>query len=203
MINEISNEFFSEILEKKKDLYFIQIGANNGVAFDPLNELIKRNGEWSGVLFEPGVDAFEELKITYNGKDKLILVNAAVLDVDGKATLYCGSTTPHFTMDRTMANRVFDITPKEVEVDVLSPKSIVNNYNIQKIDLLQVDTEGRDFTIVKAFLENGIYPEIIRFEFIHMYYENYNTSDAVQYLESHGYNCFFVKNDVDIVAIKN
>ena len=97
MNNNITNQDFSNLFNNHDKVFFIQIGANNGLTVDPLNNLIKTNSGWSGILFEPGVDAFEELKKTYSESNELILINSAVSDFDGKTILYCGETTPHFT----------------------------------------------------------------------------------------------------------
>lgn len=197
----MTNEDFSNLFNEKDSVFFIQIGANNGVTVDPVNKLIKTKKNWFGVLFEPGYVAFEELKKTYYGYDGLTLVNAAVSDFDGKTILYCGETTPHFTLDKMKATHMFNVVPREVEVDVISPKTIVQEYGISKLDLLQIDTEGRDFTIIKSFLDNNLLPEIIRFEYVNLSYENTNGDLVIDYLNSFGYESFYVQNEGDIISI--
>ena len=56
---EINNDEFNELLDGK-ELFFIQIGANDGISVDPIHNLVKKNN-WTGILFEPGKDAFGDL----------------------------------------------------------------------------------------------------------------------------------------------
>jgi FkbM family methyltransferase len=201
MSNKINNQDFENLFNDEKPIFFIQIGANNGITVDPINKLIKSKKNWSGILFEPGKDAFEELIITYKDYNNLNLVNSAVSDIDGKTILYCGETTPHFTLDKTKAIHMFNITPKEIEVDVMSPKTIISKFSISNLDLLQIDTEGRDFTIIKSFLDNNILPKIIRFEYVNLSYEETDSNKVINYLSDFGYESFYVENEGDIVSI--
>jgi FkbM family methyltransferase len=200
---KITNDKFYRIFENLTidDFCFIQIGANDGKTFDPLYELIIKNKNWRGILFEPGIQAFEELKLTYEGYDNLTLVNSAVSNFDGPGTLFCGKTTPHFTLNKRKAIDMFDIVPIEEEINVVSPQKIINDYNIKDIYLLQIDTEGHDFTILKSFLENNYLPLMLRFEHINLTYEGTNDHEVIKYLSKFGYESFYVKDDVDIVSI--
>lgn len=201
MNNKITNDDFSNLFKEKSAVHFIQIGANNGITVDPVNKLIKSNPNWIGILFEPGHQAFNELVKTYEGYDDLVLLNMAVSDIDGITTLYCGETTPHFTLDKMKATHMFNVVPREVEVAVISPKTIIEEFGITHLDLLQIDTEGRDFTIIKSFLENGLLPDVIRFEYVNLNYENTNGEEVISYLSNFGYESSYVENEGDIVSI--
>ncbi len=197
----MTNKEFTELFDEKESVFFIQIGANNGITVDPINNLVKTKKNWKGILFEPGVIAFSELEKTYEGFNNLTLINAAVSNIDGKTILYCGETTPHFTLDKTKAIHMFNITPNEVEVFVMSPATIIEEYKITHLDLLQIDTEGRDFTIIKSFLDYGLLPKVIRFEYVNLAYENITEKDVIDYLDNLGYDSYYVENEGDIVSI--
>ena len=201
MNKKMTNDDFSNLFKEKTSVYFIQIGANNGVTVDPVNKLIKSNPSWTGILFEPGVQAFQELVKTYEGFDDLVLLNMAVSNIDGTTTLYCGETTPHFTLDKMKATHMFNVVPREVEVVVISPKTIMGEFGISHLDLLQIDTEGRDFTIIKSFIENGLLPDVIRFEYVNLNYENTNGDQVIDFLSGFGYESYYVENEGDIVSI--
>ena len=49
-------------LGKSKDFFFIQIGANDGLTGDTLNQYIKKF-KWTGILVEPVAYVFEMMKI--------------------------------------------------------------------------------------------------------------------------------------------
>lgn len=201
MNKNITNEEFFGLFEGNKPVFFIQIGANNGISWDPINHLLNQKKDWTGLLFEPGEQAFQELQKTYEGFDKLVLINSAVSDIDGKTTLYCGETTPHFTLDKTKAIHMFNIVPNEIEVDVISPKTIIEKYGVNNLDLLQIDTEGRDFTIIKSFINSNLLPKIIRFEYVNLAYDNVTETEVIDFLSGHGYESYYVTNEGDIVSI--
>lgn len=197
-MNNVDNNFFNSLF--KEDVFFIQIGANDGVSVDPINSLI-RNNNWKGILFEPGKEAFEQLKINYNNSPNLIFVNAAVSNYDGKGKLYCGSTTTHFTLYEQIANNHFSVKPVAIEIDVMSPTSIIEKYNVTKIDLLQIDAEGHDFEILKAFPFDKIKPRVIRFEFTLLFFEQYDEYTSKGFLESLGYQVFINRTEGDMIAV--
>lgn len=196
---EINNQIFDQMVSRG-DIFFIQIGANNGISFDPIYNLVKKY-KWSGILIEPGEVAFEELLKNYEGHNNLTFVKAAISDYDGKGKLFCGTTTPHFTLSKLKAEHMFDVVPTEVEVDMMSPRTIVEKYDVKKLDLLQIDVEGHDFTIIKAFPFDIVKPRIIRFEYINLFYDNTNAEESEIYLKKLGYTCYSVKDEGDIVAI--
>ncbi len=54
-------------------------------------------------------------------------------------------------------------------METISPEELLVNSSIMnKIQLLQVDTEGMDAEIVYSFLESNIYPNIINIESKHL-----------------------------------
>lgn len=198
-MDSLSYEEFCNLF-KDGDIFFIQIGANDGITYDPIRELIKKN-KWKGIFYEPGNESFGQLKNNYKECSDLIFENKAVSNFDGKGTLYCGSTTMHFTMIEQIANTFFSVKPTTVEVETVSPSSIIKNYNIKKLDLLQIDTEGHDMTIVRAFPFNIIKPRVIRFEYVHLYFEKENEGTAQQFLSQLGYKIYIDTKDGDLIAV--
>jgi len=195
---DINNSEFNELLDNTKNIFFLQIGANDGISDDPIHNLIKKNN-WTGILFEPGKDAFDELIKNYNGYENLTFVNAAVSNYDGRGKLFCGTTTPHFTLNELKAKVMFCIEPIPVEVEIVCPETIIKNYNIKNIDLLQIDAEGHDFTIIKAFPFDVIKPKIIRYEYVNLAYDDYDDT----FLKQHGYTEYIDRTGGDIIAILN
>jgi FkbM family methyltransferase len=56
---------------------------------------------------------------------------------------------------------------REVEVPVLSVRTLLNKHRITKIDLLLTDIQGYDCVVVEQFLACGVKPTIIHFEHCH------------------------------------
>jgi len=82
------SEFLDHFSRKKVSITFLQIGANDGFIYDPLQKFIKRDN-WSGVMLEPQPHVFKEFLIKIHAKrPEIIPVNADLSKDDGKTTLY-------------------------------------------------------------------------------------------------------------------
>ena len=201
-ILSMSDEQFIKLFDNKENVFFVQIGANDGITADPIQKIVKEK-KWSGILFEPGVDAFNDLLKNYQGYEGLTFVNSAVSNYNGRGKLFCGTTTPHFTLNHNKAVDMFDVVPTEVEVNVIHPKNIVTEYHIQKVDLLQIDVEGHDFTILQSFPFDILKPEIIRFEFVNLNYDGVDVSHVVTFLSEFNYTSYINRESGDIISILN
>lgn len=193
----LSDDKFKEICKKINNCHFIQVGANNGKSTDPIHDLIKENN-WTGVLVEPGFEAFEELVQNYKGYDGLSFEMSAISDVDGEVTLYCGTTTPHFTMDFEKAKWMFCIDPIARKVNGLTMSSLIEKYQLNKIDLLQIDTEGYDYIILKTFPFDKFKPKVIRYEYVCL---KDKVQESINFIQSNGYKTYFSEDGADIIAI--
>lgn len=180
-----------------EDLFFFQIGANDGISVDPIHRLVQENN-WSGILIEPGIDAFNALKQNYGSQSNLIFENSAVTNVDGDIVLWCGATTPHFTLDYQKAVTMFDVQPKPTTVNGVKSATLLKKYNVLKVDLLQIDAEGHDFVILKDWPFDSHRPKIIRFEFINL---NDSFHECVEFIKNINYQIFFSEDGADIIAL--
>ncbi len=169
-----------------KPFYFVQIGAHDGKHLDPIYRHASTRG-WTGLLIEPQPDIFERLKANYQaaadrfGDGHAItpapfwFLNAAIGSEDGEAILYRfkpGQNLPdHSTMlasfcreslERNGHGYVGEI--EALKVPMLSVKTLCSKYPMEKLDLLQLDTEGLDCWIVSRILAEGVKPQIIHFE---------------------------------------
>lgn len=73
---------------QNKDLYFVQIGANDGVRADSLHKAIELY-KMKGILIEPQPELFSELLSNYSQcNDGLIFLQTAVSNSDTEVTLY-------------------------------------------------------------------------------------------------------------------
>ena len=77
----------TEELRKNANLFFLQIGANDGVFCDPLHDLVLRHN-LSGLLVEPLRNLFERLKANYAGQPGIAFERCAIGRTDGEAALY-------------------------------------------------------------------------------------------------------------------
>lgn len=189
----MTDEEFYSLFDNLSDVFFIQIGANDGKSNDPIYNLVNSKN-WSGILYEPGESAYNSLLENYKDNKNLIFEKKAVSSYDGEGELFCGTTNQHFSLSEEYAKYMYDVEPIKLKVEIVSPKTILEKYNITKLDLLMIDVEGHDFEILKAFPFDILKPSIIRFEYMHL-----KAEEPIEHLESHGYNCYFNPNG-DIIA---
>lgn len=198
-------------LEKGSGFTVIQIGANDGLINDPINKFIKRDS-WNGVLLEPQSFVFNNYLSKVYKKDRgITLLNAALGEKDGSAVLYkigfCNDRWAHglasFNREileksvksgyarRKAIKEGIEIPEEEEkliseeEVTVLSPSTLMKENNINNIDLLQIDTEGFDFEVIKMFDIAKTRPSLISFESLHLSKNDYHT--CISHLNNNGY----------------
>jgi FkbM family methyltransferase len=183
----------------REDFFFIQVGAFDGMANDPLRETVMERG-WSGILVEPQREAFRQLEKNYGDQPGLVLRNVAVTDASGPRTLYKLRTgdaaLPPWALQLASFRREVilkhgDVIPDiagriETEtVECLTFEDLLAPVRPGRIDLLQVDAEGYDFEILKLFHGAGLRAQIIGFEHKHLSRPERNA--CVEHLISLGY----------------
>lgn len=183
----------------REDFFFIQVGAFDGMANDPLREIVLDHG-WRGILVEPQPEAFRRLEENYRDQPGLVLRNVAVSDVSGPRTLYklrAGDPgLPPWALQlasfrREVVLKHGDVIPDiasriETEtVECLTFEDLLAPVRPGRIDLLQVDAEGYDFEILKLFHGAGLRAQIIGFEHKHLSRPERNA--CVEHLISLGY----------------
>ena len=85
------------------------------------------------------------------------------------------------------------------DVKTLTLDHVLTFYNLNPLDLIQIDTEGFDYEIIKMMEKHMIWPKIIRFEAEHL--NSLQLHYIQNLLESRHYKSF--KEDLDIVAFKD
>jgi len=154
----------------------IQVGANDGITNDPVFKYINANSKFHGVLVEPFPPIFKTLVKNYNNSSSdLKFLNAAVSDFDGKINLFI-SENANINSDHQKSS----VMPYHIQkhchgagsntlaVPCYTIKSIVNMFNIINIDILLIDAEGHDWTILNSAFSDGIHPSMIMLEVIHL-----------------------------------
>lgn len=216
--------YLRKILAKKKDVYFIQIGANDGLVNDPLIRLISLYN-WHGVLLEPLSTVFyNQLKPLHYKYQQLIPVHAAITPSKETIQLYSLSfsqkrwATGLSTFRKEvleekirsgyvsrMAKKYGDLLPIDKQEWIVSETiqtidfiTLISTYNLTNVDLLQIDTEGLDAEIIRLFPFHIYKPQVISFE-----HENFSESErktCFLYLEQLGYSMIILERDALAIA---
>jgi FkbM family methyltransferase len=160
-------------MRKDRKFFFIQVGANDGKLEDPLHSSIVAY-HLEGLLIEPLPDKFAELQATYAGEHQLRLENSALAHRDGTCTMFrVLSDAPYppfaqglasFSKSRVLKHGIRAKHVYEISVTTRGFGSLMEKYNIADVALLQVDTEGFDYEVIKMAFRHQCFPRIIHFE---------------------------------------
>ena len=82
----------------------------------------------------------------------------------------------------------------KTKISSISILDLIKKYNIEKLDLLCVDTEGYDDKIIHEFLNNTNLKPLIIFEYIHI--KNRSLKELLKLLNSKNYKFFSIKEDL-------
>lgn len=184
-----------DLVSKKADIFFIEIGAHDGLHYDPIRPYVKQH-HWRGILIEPQPKIFARLVENYKDEPQLLFENAAIAAQDGTFCLYTFEESPDLPDHATMLasfNRAalehnahgYQAPIQETIVPAISTGSLFSKHNITQVDLLQIDTEGYDWEILKMFDFAKYLPAIVHFESAGL--DADETADCFKLLEGHGY----------------
>lgn len=178
--------------------YFIEIGSCD---FNTLNDFADHG--WEGCIIDPMSEYLNNIE----RKEGVNYVNYGIDSKDGERTIYfapksivdndrdyAGMSTFIPAKERGYGNTT--LTESRV-IKTISFKTLIEKYNIKKIDFLKIDTEGYDFEILKMFPWEltELNPVIIKVERKHV-----NSREMKEFLNTKGYHVFIETED--IYAIK-
>jgi FkbM family methyltransferase len=206
-------EFTSLYSKSREKVTVVQIGANDGIHNDPIHRFIRRDN-WQGVLLEPQRYVFEKyLSPLYKKTKGIVTLNAALDIKDGSKPIYkITVSNSRWAHGLTSFNRaVLEEAVKsgyverqakkegcplpereedyicEEQVECISTESLVKRFTLEKINWLQIDTEGFDFEIIKMFNISLTRPEVIVYENLH--FSDPLKEECMDYLRKNGYLC--------------
>ena len=195
------NDMLQDYANYNPNARFIQIGSNNGVSADPINKLILDNN-WHGILIEPIQYLYEELKKNYNSiKNRLVFENCAIANSSGNQKFYrlqksnlpdlpywydqIGSFNKEVVLKHADLVPHFDDLLIEENVKAITFGDLINKHSIKNIDLIQIDTEGYDFEILKMIPFSELKVDFIMFENQHLASSDFKK--AIKMLKKQGY----------------
>jgi FkbM family methyltransferase len=164
------------IFEHGGDFVFVQVGAFDGLAADPLRKYIQRCG-WRGVMLEPQPGPAARLRALYAQKPEIVVLNAAVDRTAGLRSLYVleGENLPDWaggmaSFDRDHLLRHDYVVPgiesmvREIQIDCITFDDVLGHLPEDRVDLLQIDAEGADGFVLSLFPFDRVRPAIVHWE---------------------------------------
>lgn len=167
-------DLLESLIYKKnyQNFFFIQIGANNGQRFDPIFKIVRKL-KLRGIALEPVKEYYDELALNYQNSN-VIPINKAIYEENKKISIFRVKTdtnlpewtkgiaslnSEHYKKSNTHKENII-----EEIVDAITFEKLFEDYNVDNIDLLQIDTEGYDYNLLKLFPFDKFQPAIIHFE---------------------------------------
>jgi FkbM family methyltransferase len=187
----------------------IQIGAFDGSAADPVRNYIETYG-LKALLVEPQPDIFERLVKSYKGNPNVMFENAAISSNNGEAVLHRfkkSAGTPYMAGALASLSRETLIhnhhqmegETEEVAIKLMTIESLMGKHGISSVDLLQVDTEGHDWDIIRSIDFAKVSPSIIHYEISILPERDQNAS--IELLASKGYSVLWY-GTADLLALR-
>lgn len=199
----------------KNDIHFIQIGSNDGDHNDPLTDYIKEAG-WKGILVEPVPYLFERLKSNYTAcQHNLFFENSAVASESGMLKFYrlekndtldlpeyydqLGSLKKEVVLKHKDCVPSFNELFIEDLVKAITFRELLEKYQVDKLNLIHIDTEGYDYEIINTIPFEDLDIDLVMFEHRHLGASDYRK--AMKIFQHNGY-IVHKKDHADTVAIK-
>lgn len=166
----ISNILPKYIPTNKKALIF-DVGANIGTYSSNLASIFSNSTIYS---FEPNINTFNLLRKNVEKLNNIISINIGLSDVKIESEIYTylnDLNSEHASLYKEVFRDLHkdkSITSVKIELERLD--EFCNNYNIDYIDFLKIDTEGNELDVLKGGIQmiNKGRVKLIQFEFNEM-----------------------------------
>jgi FkbM family methyltransferase len=179
-------DFIENYFEKKTDLFFVDIGAYDGITWSNTLSL-EENYNWKGICIEANPLAFQHLFKIRKSKN----INTAICEFEKEMTYW--SIVGYAEMlsgildfyDDKHINRIYQEIKNhggkinEHKINSKRLETILEGIDI--VNYLSIDTEGAELTILKS-----INFEKVKIDLISCENNGYN-NDAASFLLEHGY----------------
>lgn len=197
------HEEIQQALKGVKQVYFMQVGSNDGAQGDPIHHLVTRHRQWRGIFIEPVPFLFARLKANYGGGARFVFENVAIGEQRGHARFYyvseaakavLGERLPYWydqlgSFDRNHIVKHLDglLEPYIVEVELpcVPVQDILDRNAVTRVDLLHIDTEGYDYHVLSQFDFTRYRPTVVLFEHKHLSAAVREQAQAL--MRGHGY----------------
>lgn len=195
------DKFLNEVVfYNKKDGFFIDIGAHDGISYS--NSLFfEKFNDWSGICVEPNPSVFTKLILNRKSINLNVCIGSEnkkvkFTQIEGYSEMLSGVSEKYDERHIQRINN--DILIKggkksEIEVNMISLDA-VDGLNNKKIDFISIDTEGNEFDIVTSINFNVLDIKSLVIE------NNYKDNRIEEYLNPFGFELIY-KLDYDEVFI--
>lgn len=191
------------LADSRPDFFFIQVGAHDGGMDDPLAPWIARRG-WRGLFVEPQPEQFARLRARHAGQEHRFLFENVAIDREaGSRSLFRVAEehlhTPEMSglasllPDRALATHAALGRTTRITVPCLPLSELLERHRIERVDLLQIDTEGYDAVVLETLDLARVRPALIHYE--HRHLSGSEQKACARRLRAHGYEVVMKRHD--------
>jgi FkbM family methyltransferase len=206
----IAAQIEQALADCKGQVFFLQVGSNDGVHDDPLHDLIRRHEGWRGIFVEPVASVFARLRRNYDDDPRFVFLNVAVGRTRGTQKFHYVSETAQGAVSdlpdwhsrigsfsrahiTTLLGPTIEPFIVEADVETVPLADILGEHTVESIDLLHIDAEGFDDQVL-AQLDFARYrPRVILIEHAHLSpLRDHRTRELFR---AQGYSCTRLRGD--------
>lgn len=209
-VNEVLDTYFGQM--ESENINMVIVGANNGDLKDFLTPHLSRSNV-SAVLVEPVAHLFGELEQRFGAAANLRFENSAIGPRNCRKTIYrlgereglpeWSRGLGSFNRDVILGheNQVADLRKYVIpeKVNCITFNKLMEKHGLQVVNVLQVDTEGHDYEIMKSLDFNKVRPDVIIAEYLHITFYQYFA--LVTLLMDNNYRVSKSDESFDLVAV--
>lgn len=182
------DEFLVKIFKNKKNGYFLDVGAYDGVKFSN-TFFMEKNLEWKGICIEPNPQVFSQLI----KNRQCIALNCCISEVGGNYSFLSVSGWGEMLsgilefLNPAHLERIDDTIKKNggtktiMNLAAKPIKSILSEKNISSIDYCNIDVEGGELSVLKSIDFSLVRIKVFTIE------NNYKADEVKKYLYEKGY----------------
>lgn len=183
-------ETFLRLLPRKSEFTFVEIGAHDGISLSN-SRFLDSKKEWRGICIEANPIVFERL---IKNRPSCRCLNVAVSNCDGEAAfmlntgrteMLSGLVSSYSRKHKKRIERELKKYGGTTQIHVIPSstlETIVQKENLAEIDLLMIDVEGGEFSILQSIDFARIRINSILVE------RNYSSRPVYQLLLKNGYS---------------
>ena len=184
-----------EYFQYKRNGYFLNVGAHEGIELDN-TYLLEKDYGWRGICFEPSPKTFPKL---INNRPLCNNQQALLYDQAGKKVYFYEADVLAGVSDDIGIHKDTVLLSKKIELVTTTLNLVLDRENAPKnIDFMSLDTEGSELNVLK-----GLNLDKYKIEFIDLEhnFEEPKRTEIRNYLERRGY-VYFRQNEFDDYYIR-